>query len=142
MKTLITAIVIALTATVAQANQEAYDNYVDINDKAWFCHGYAQQLTIQSGSVDKLIEAVGEAKTEKVITISDDNQTLGTLNMLRALYDEDLISRIQKKKFENHYFESLFTVTELGYDMAQKDTRKLGLEATVNKLIRKCTVAK
>ena len=134
--------VLALTATTAQASQEAYDNYVDVNDKAWFCYGYSQQLTIQSGSVDKLIEAVGEAKTEKVITLADDNQTLAMRNMMLAMYDEDLISRIQKKKFENHYFESIFTVTDLGYEMARKDTGKLGLEATVNKLIRKCTVAK
>ena len=103
MKTLIVTAIIALTSTVAAADQATYDKYIEESNQASFCGGFGDIL--QNYHLDEMVEVLGEDTTMEVMDVRN-----SALNRWVSLFIEvpleSSMNKIWKQRFQNNAKDS------------------------------------
>ena len=129
MKNFIFAAIIAVTSTVAAADEATYKRYVGKFYQYLFCVGIGDVL--QSDYLDEIIEVVGE---EAAIEVK--NIIAFETDIIFQISDDTSMNKIWKKKFYDHTFESRGQTD--GWSYATNFYKAAGIEATVNNFLAQC----
>lgn len=135
MKPIITAAIIAATATSAAADQATYDNYTESLTHAVYCH--AAYDSIIFNHMETLLESRGEEFVTDMIEqesqLSGDIMSIG----IEAVTDKNM-SVIERKRFQNNlpntlndpYLDAILFLMDL--------EKNLGAEAAVDIILERC----
>ena len=129
MKNFIVAAIIALTSTVAAADQATYERYVGKFYQFDFCIGIGDVL--ESDYLDEIIEVVGEDAAIEVKNI----RAFET-DIIFQVGEDTSMNKIWKKKFYDYIFESRGQTD--GWSYATNFYKAAGIEATVNNFLAQC----
>ena len=103
MKTRLIAAIIALTSTIAAADQATYDKYIEESNQASFCIGFGDIL--QNYHLDEMVEVLSEDRTMKVMDVRN-----SALNRWVSLFIEvpleSSMNKIWKQRFQNNAKDS------------------------------------
>jgi len=145
MKTLITAIVLALTATTASSTEIAedfyqegiYEYFADIHDQAMFCSSYGEELA--NYHLEDMVDAVGEDATEALLALTEVNTTMAIDNYAEVvIYKTTGMNKLWQKRFDNYYYDSIFEIMDLSVEYVEEDLNTLGMEKLVEKFMLNC----
>ena len=135
MKTLITAAMLMLMATVASADEAIYNKYISKIKYAGHCSAFADTLTTRQ--FESLIEEFGEDIAVEVMDIGD-AFTAELFKLIRDIDGDDNLNKIWKKRLLNGHQMAALDGYDEGYMNADNRYEVSGIEATVKAFFEKC----
>jgi len=147
MKTLIMAMILALTTTTAFAKEAEiaedyyqegiYEYFVDINDYAMFCSFYGAELG--NYHLEDMVDAVGEDATEALLTLTEVNTKMTTDNYAEVvIYKTTGMNKLRQKRFHNYYYDAVFDIMDLSVELLEEDLSTISMETVVEKFMHNC----
>ena len=143
MKTLITAIVLALTPLTAQAyvaedQQETYELWTGIVNETMTCTFYGEEIS--RDHLEELVTSVGEKKANEFLELIDFNVSQSTYVYTTVVIDKESgLNKLYQKRFHNHYYDSMFDIMEISAELVERDLNELGMKKSVEKYMNKCS---
>jgi hypothetical protein len=135
MKALIASSIIALTATVANADQETYDKAMAEFYNAMFCVGMGDVL--EDDYLEDMIEVLGEDIAIEVMDVRSASFS-EFMNVLTQSMQNPKMNKIWTKRFSNNALGSQSEFQSEGWEHTQNSFEALGISSTVSMFLEKC----
>ena len=135
MKTLISAAMLMLIATVAFADEAIYNKYISKIRHASHCHAFADTLTTRL--FETLIEKFGEDIAVEVMDIGD-AYYVEIFKAIADIGEDDTLTKVWKKRLLNDHQMAMLDGVDEGYINADNRYEVSGIEATVETFFKKC----
>ena len=133
MKALIASSIIALTATVANADQETYDKTMTEFYNATFCVGMGDVL--EDDYLEDMIEVLGEDTAIEVMDVRSASLSESIDIMVQSIINPKM-NKIWTQRLENNALQSEAQFE--GWEHARNSFEALGISSTVSMFLEDC----